>query len=54
MTIKTLLSAVALTAVSATASFAYECNWGKEQVTMTCASGTVYDADTNSCKVVTG
>jgi hypothetical protein len=51
MTIKTLLTTTALLVASATAGFA-QCQWGKEQVTMTCASGTVYDADTNTCKVV--
>lgn len=53
MTIKTLLTTSALLIASATASLA-ECQWGKEQVTMSCASGTVYDAESNSCKVVTG
>lgn len=51
MTIKTLLTTSALLIASATSSLA-ECQWGKEQVTMTCASGTVYDAETNTCKVV--
>ena len=53
MTIKTLLNTSALMIASATATFA-QCDWGKEQVTMTCTSGTVYDAETNTCKVVTG
>ncbi|GGC02461.1 hypothetical protein GCM10011363_18810 [Marivita lacus] len=53
MTIKTLLTTSALLIASATATLA-QCNWGKEQVTMTCSSGTVYDAETNTCKVVTG
>ncbi|MFP7572143.1 carbohydrate-binding module family 14 protein [Marivita sp. S2033] len=53
MTIKTLLTTSALLIASATASFA-ECSWGKEHVTMTCSAGTVFDADTNTCKVVSG
>lgn len=52
MTIKTLLTTAALTLVSATASFA-ACS-GHEEASMTCASGTVYDAVTNTCKVVSG
>ena len=54
MTIKTLLATAAITLVSATAGFA-ECQWGKaETASMSCADGTVYDADTNSCQMVSG
>lgn len=52
MTTKTLFAAavLALTPVFAMA----ECSWGHEQQVMTCAEGSQYDAETNSCKVVTG
>ena len=50
MTIKTLLTTAALTLASATAGFA-ACS-GHDQASMTCAEGTVYDADTNTCKVI--
>ncbi|WP_439523491.1 chitin-binding domain-containing protein [Marivita sp.] len=53
MTIKTLLTTAALTLATATSSFA-SCQWGHEEAKMTCATGTVYDADSNSCKVVSG
>lgn len=52
MTIKTLLTTAALTLATATETFA-ACG-GHEQASMTCAAGTVYDADTNTCKVVSG
>ncbi|MCI5112099.1 MAG: carbohydrate-binding module family 14 protein [Marivita sp.] len=52
MTIKTLLTTLALTLASATAGLA-ACS-GHEETAMTCAAGTVYDADTNTCKVVSG
>jgi hypothetical protein len=55
MTIKTLLATAALTLVTATSSFAMGCQWGtQETASMTCAEGTVYDADTNTCQVVSG
>jgi hypothetical protein len=53
MTIKTLLTTAALTLASATSSVA-ACQWGHEEAKMSCADGMVYDADTNSCKVVSG
>lgn len=53
MTIKTLLATAALTLATATSSFA-ACQWGKETASMTCAEGTVYDAETNTCQVVSG
>ncbi|MGZ2257593.1 carbohydrate-binding module family 14 protein [Roseobacter sp. A03A-229] len=52
MTIKTLAAAVALTFVPALA-FATGCNYGKQEVTMSCAAGTVYDSTTNSCVATT-
>ncbi|CTQ50247.1 hypothetical protein [Jannaschia donghaensis] len=30
---------------------AYECGFGKERVTMSCAPGTTFDAESNSCIV---
>ena len=51
MTIKTLLSAAAI-AVLPAVSFAM-CSGEKHQAT-TCADGTQYDAETGTCKVVTG
>lgn len=48
MKIKTGLIAVAL-AVLPTLAMA-ECNWGhKEQITMSCTDGTVYDAASGTC-----
>ncbi len=53
MTTKTLFAAAVLALTPALAMA--ECSWGKhEQQAMTCADGTVYDADSNTCKVVTG
>ncbi|MEN8685157.1 chitin-binding domain-containing protein [Marivita sp.] len=52
MTIKTLLTTAALTIATATSGFA-AC-FDHEEVSMTCANGSVYDADTNTCKVVSG
>ena len=49
MTIKTLLTTFALTLASATAGFA-QC--GHDSASMSCAEGTVYDAATNSCNVI--
>lgn len=55
MTIKTLLATAAITLVTATSGFAEGCQWGKhETASMSCAAGTVYDAETNTCKVVSG
>lgn len=48
MTIKTLAAAVALT-LTPMFAFASGCNYGKEEVTMSCATGTVYDATTGTC-----
>ncbi|MFP7672893.1 carbohydrate-binding module family 14 protein [Marivita sp. S0852] len=54
MTIKTLLTASAVVLVTATSSFA-SCQWGKaETASMSCAEGTVYDAETQSCKTLSG
>ena len=55
MTIKTLLTTAAITLVTATSSFAMGCQWGShETASITCAEGTVYDADTNTCQAVSG
>ena len=51
MTIKTLLAAAALTVVPV---LSYAACSGHSQQAMTCAEGTVYDADTGTCKVVSG
>jgi hypothetical protein len=54
MTIKTLAAAVALTLIPAM-GFAYECNDGKQQqASMSCAEGSVYDAQTGTCVPTTG
>ncbi|MEX0309792.1 MAG: hypothetical protein AB3N17_06030 [Tateyamaria sp.] len=54
MKTKTVLVALALT-LAPTLSFAAGCNYGKiEQQAMSCADGTVYDADSNSCVSTTG
>eukprot|EP00326_Haptolina_ericina_P014922 CAMPEP_0181176670 /NCGR_PEP_ID=MMETSP1096-20121128/4754_1 /TAXON_ID=156174 ORGANISM="Chrysochromulina ericina, Strain CCMP281" /NCGR_SAMPLE_ID=MMETSP1096 /ASSEMBLY_ACC=CAM_ASM_000453 /LENGTH=52 /DNA_ID=CAMNT_0023264775 /DNA_START=27 /DNA_END=185 /DNA_ORIENTATION=- len=47
MTIKTLAAAVALTMLPALA-FAAGCNYGKSAA-MSCAEGTIYDADAGKC-----
>jgi hypothetical protein len=48
MSIKTLLAALVLTAAPGLAMA--ECSWGKtEQVTMSCAEGMMWDADSASC-----
>ncbi|WP_371154452.1 hypothetical protein [Jannaschia sp. 2305UL9-9] len=48
-TFKTLFAAAALVAAPGLAT-AYECNWGKaEQVTMSCAPGTTWDATAGTC-----
>jgi hypothetical protein len=49
---KTLLTAALLVLAPVTSAFAY-CSGHTEQA-MTCAEGTVYDSESNSCKVVTG
>ncbi len=41
---------LALTPVLAQA----ECSWGKEQAAMSCAEGTVYDAEANACVKIVG
>ncbi|WGW03249.1 chitin-binding domain-containing protein [Tropicibacter oceani] len=51
MTIKTLIAAAALAVVPALGFAA--CSGHSEQA-MTCAEGSAYDADTGTCKVVTG
>ncbi|MCL3882580.1 carbohydrate-binding module family 14 protein [Marivita sp. GX14005] len=51
--IKTVLASSALLVATATAGLA-ECKWGHEQAVMTCAEGTVYDAETKSCKALSG
>ena len=54
MTTKTLAVALALT-LAPTLGLAMGCNYDKaEQQAMSCASGTTYDADTNSCVATTG
>ena len=48
MKLKTLLAALALTMTPAIAMA--ECSWGKhEQVTMSCAEGSQWDADSQTC-----
>jgi hypothetical protein len=54
MTIKTLAAAVALTVIPAM-GFAYECSQSKQkQASMTCAEGSVYDAQAGACVPTTG
>lgn len=51
---KTVLAALALT-LAPTLSLAMGCSYGKhDQQVMSCAAGTVYDANTNSCVATTG
>jgi hypothetical protein len=52
MTFKTLAAAVALTLIPAL-GYA-ECSFGKHQQAMTCAEGSVYDAQSGSCVPTTG
>lgn len=53
MKFKTLMIATVMVAAPGLAS-AYECNWSKpEQVTMSCAPGTTFDAGSNTC-IATG
>lgn len=47
MKLKTLLAALALTITPALAMA--ECSWKHEQVTMSCAEGTQWDAASQSC-----
>ncbi len=55
MTIKTLLTTAALTLAMATSSIAMGCQWGKhETASMSCADGTVFDANTGTCVVISG
>ncbi len=51
MTIKTVIAAAVLS-LTPVLGFAY-CS-GHEQQVMTCTEGSVYDPDSNTCKVVTG
>lgn len=53
MKTKTILVTLALT-LAPTLGLAMGCNYGKEQQAMSCAAGTTYDADTNSCVATTG
>ena len=55
MKTKTLLAALALTFAPAMA-FAEGCQWGhaKEEVAMSCAAGSVYDAEAEKCVPTTG
>ncbi|MCC1492586.1 adenylosuccinate lyase [Cognatishimia sp. F0-27] len=48
---KVILTSAALIVASSLAATA-ECSWGKHQQAMSCAEGSVYDAESNSCKVV--
>lgn len=49
MTIKTLAAAVALT-LTPVLAIAEGCSFGKkEEITMSCAAGTVYDAASGAC-----
>jgi hypothetical protein len=50
--IRTLTTAFALTLLPALASAA--CWEGHERQAMSCADGMVFDAETNTCKVVSG
>ena len=53
MKTKTVLVALALT-LAPTLSLAMGCNYGKHEQAMSCAAGTVYDADTKTCVSTTG
>jgi hypothetical protein len=52
MTIKTLAAAVALT-LAPVLAYADGCNFGK-QAAMSCAEGSVYDAESGKCVPTTG
>lgn len=47
MSIKTLLAALVLVAAPGLAMA--ECSWGAHEVTMSCAEGTAWDGDSQSC-----
>ena len=47
MSIKTLLAALVLTAAPGLAMA--ECSWGAQAVTMSCAEGLSWDADSQTC-----
>lgn len=47
MKLKTLLAALALTTVPALAMA--DCSWSREQVTMSCAEGSQWNAETQTC-----
>lgn len=49
-----LTTLVAATLLSMAPMLASAACFGHEKQAMSCAEGTVYDADSNSCKVVTG
>lgn len=49
---KTILAVVALALTPTLA--AAECSFGKHQQAATCATGSVWDADTGKCVVTTG
>ena len=51
MKVKAFLSA-AILALSPVAGFAACTGYGHETQAMTCAEGSVYDAATNTCKVI--
>lgn len=53
MKTKTLAVALALTLAPALA-VAEGCNYGKQKQAMSCAPGSAFDANTNSCVVTTG
>ena len=48
MKIKTVAIALALT-IAPTLSMAAGCNYGKEQQVMSCAAGSIYDAESKTC-----
>ena len=52
MKTKTLFAAAALALLPAIASAS--CGWHTQQQAMTCADGMAYDAESGTCKVVTG
>ncbi|WP_179380544.1 chitin-binding domain-containing protein [Jannaschia marina] len=49
--INTFVAAAVMVAAPGLAQ-AYECNYGKEELTMSCAPGTTFDATTNSCVTI--
>ncbi|MXQ07022.1 adenylosuccinate lyase [Alphaproteobacteria bacterium GH1-50] len=54
MKTKTLLAALALTALPGLAAAQCFGDHAKEQVTMSCAAGSVFDAETQRCVPTTG